>query len=177
MDVLMLSNSTILEIANKYGVSPGLVAAIITVESEGDVYAWRTEPAYRYLWDVRNNKPFRALTTAENISEVAPRDFYSKKGSRNTEWIGQQASWGPMQVMGAVARELGFTGHFPNLCGEQGVHYGCRLLKKLIDKHFDEGGYAAVAAAYNGGSPVKIDGGRFKNQEYVDKVLNRFRGQ
>lgn len=170
----MLSKTTIYEIATQYKVDPHLVSAVILVESGGNVYAWRTEPVYRYLWDVVQNKPFRKLTDAEQNTEIAPADFRAKVGSRNTEWIGQQASWGPMQVMGAVAREFGFTEHFPNLCGEQGVHYGCRVLAKLQTRHLANGGYAAVLAAYNGGSP-QIVNGKYRNQDYVDKVLQNFR--
>lgn len=84
------------------------------------------------------------------------------------EKLGQKHSWGLMQVMGAVARELGFTGPFTDLWEpEIGIRYGMRLLKKLWSRYEN---WPDVIASYNAGSPVRIDG-KYKNQAYVDKVL------
>lgn len=172
----MISTSIINRVATEEGVDPKLVAAFIQVESSNNEFAWRTESAYRYLWDVKTNKPFRALHQAEANNEVAPSDFFAAIGSRNTEWLGQQASWGPMQVMGAVAREFKFKGHFPELCGEAGVRIGCQLLRKLLDRYHAQYGNEGVAAAYNAGSP-KLIGKKFANQEYVDKIMSAYGGQ
>ena len=152
-----------------------LVWAIVQVESGGDIYAWRVEPHYRYLMDVSTGKPFRAQTAAEVASERAPQDFPYINGlsSRDTEWWGQQASWGPMQIMGAVAREYGFRGHFPELCGEHGIDYGCRHLAWLCARFLRDGDYRRVAAAFNAGSLRYTDDGKFVNQVYVDKVAAR----
>jgi hypothetical protein len=168
----MINTILIDRIANEEGVDPKLVAAFIQTESSGDAFAWRTESAYRYLWDVKNNRPFRKLTPTESASEVAPGDFYSPIGSRNTEWIGQQASWGPMQVMGAVAREFGYTKHLPELCGEDGIRIGCKLLKRLQSR-FDT--KEEVIAAYNAGTPSIVNG-KFANQDYVNKVIGNYHG-
>lgn len=147
-----------------------IVAAVCWVESSGDVTAWRPEHAYRYLWDVRRNAPFRPLTLDERDSETPPADFYSLAGAKAAEWWGQQASWGPMQIMGAVARELGFTGQFPGLCSAfAGVLYGCKHLENLHKRFFERYGWDGVVAAYNAGSPRLVDR-RFQNQEYVDKI-------
>jgi len=171
----MINSTLIARIATEEGVDPKLVSAFIQIESSGNAYAWRTESAYRYLWDVKNNRPFRKLTPTELNNEVAPGDFYAPVGSRNTEWIGQQASWGPMQVMGAVAREFGYTRHFPELCGEDGIRIGCKLLRKLVDKHHTRYGMEGVAAAYNAGTPT-LTAGRFTNQAYVDKIMLAYHG-
>jgi hypothetical protein len=172
----MIESTLIARIAAEEGLDPKLVTAFIQTESSGDAYAWRTESAYRYLWDVKNNRPYRKLTPTEANSEVAPGDFYAAAGSRNTEWIGQQASWGPMQVMGAVAREFGYKKHFPELCGEDGIRIGCKLLRKLFEKYQDRYGNEGVIAAYNAGTPALLDSGKFGNQSYVDKVMAVFHG-
>ena len=166
----MISIETIQHIAGLHQLDPRWVLAFIQVESSGDIYAWRTEPTYNYLWDVKQHKPFRKLLPAEVNCEVAPADFYSLAGSRNTEWLGQQASWGPMQVMGAVAREFGFKDHFPKLCGDIGVEIGCLLIKRLHRSYFTTHGIEGVAAAYNAGSPrILAKTHQYANQEYVDQ--------
>ena len=106
-------------------------------------------------------------------SETAPPDFAALPsiGSRDTEWALQAASWGPMQVMGAVARELGFRGWFPALCTwPAGVDYGTLHLRKLRNRFLDKYGWEGVAAAYNAGSPNRLDNGQWANQSYVDKI-------
>lgn len=150
-----------------------LIIGIVRTESDENIYAYRVEPPYRYLVNVETKQPFRKLTANENKSEVAPKDFPYLRGisSRNTEWLGQQASWGPMQIMGAVAREYGFEQPFPALCSyETGVLFGCLHLQKLKERFLEKHGWVGVAAAYNAGSPKYIQGGDFENQSYVDKV-------
>lgn len=156
---------------------PDLVRAHIMVESGGDPYAFRIEVAYRYLWDNRLGRNFRELTEAEIASAVPPGDFTAPAAlpeSRNSEWWAQRASWGPMQVMGAVARSKGFTGNMPALCdsdGSAGIHYGCLLLVDLKNRYQATKGWRAVSAAYNAGSPrYQEDGKTFVNQVYVDKI-------
>lgn len=144
-------------VAPQYKLPPDLVAAIVQVESGGNRFAIRHEPAYPWLWDVRGNRPFGEM--AVNPGRAALRaphpDFSAAPGSTTlTEWIGQQTSWGLMQVMGAVAREFGFKGHFPGLCDPfDGLHYGCRLLARLRDKYLAQSGWKGVVDAYNDGTP------------------------
>lgn len=150
-----------------------LIKAITMVESGGVCTAWRPEPEYRYFVDASTREPFRTLSRMERESETPPDDFPSCPGvadSRCAEWWGQAASWGPMQVMGAVAREHGFIGHFPGLCvPATGVHYGALHLASQKRRFFDRFGWPGVVAAYNAGSPIKT-GDKFNNQGYVDKV-------
>ena len=165
-------------ISTIHGLPPSLVAAIVQVESSNNIYAYRVEPHYRYLVNVLTQDPFRGLTPDEIKSEKAPIDFgYIRKvSSRDTEWWGQQASWGPMQVMGAVARELGFRGAFPELCGPRGIEYGCKHLSNLKKRFYDKYGLAGVIAAYNAGSPRRtLTGNNLVNQYYVDKVDDNIR--
>jgi hypothetical protein len=158
--------------AQRYGLPLPLLVALAKVESAGDIYAWRAEPAYRYLVDVSTGKPFHRLTAIENASEAAPRDFaHFPHSSRDTEWWGQQCSWGPLQVMGAVAREYGFRGPFPQLCTASfGAQYGAQHLHNLRRRFLALHGWEGVAAAYNAGSPRRQLDGQWGNQAYVGKV-------
>lgn len=158
-------------VAPKHSLPQQLVAAIVQVESGGDRFALRCEPAYGYLWNVDANRPYTVRAWISSARR-APSDFPTPRGiSRDTEWIGQQSSWGLMQVMGAVAREQGHTGHFPALCDPlEGLNAGCRHLARLRDRYLSAHGWRGVAAAYNAGSPRLADGGGFENQAYVDKI-------
>lgn len=162
----------IIAASHRTGIPAPLIAGIVETESAGDIHAYRVEPPYRYLVDVTTGKPFRTLTPAERLSETAPPDFeHPAYSSRDTEWWGQQASWGPMQVMGAVARENGFKQPFPALCTlAYGITYGAMQLDVLHGRFYAEHGWEGVAAAYNAGS-VRFDNhGKFVNQRYVNKV-------
>lgn len=80
--------------ADRAGLDPLLVQAIVQVESGGNRYATRPEYAYPWLWDVKHGKPFRKLTSMEAASKRPPSDFYSLAGAPIQEWWGQQQSWG-----------------------------------------------------------------------------------
>lgn len=157
-------------VARQYKLPEQLVQAIVAVESGADRFAMRTEPRYTWLWDVARRRPYQ-VTVARASERTPAADFSAPAGiSLHTEWIGQQTSWGLMQVMGAVAREHGFAGHFPGLCDPlEGLHYGCRYLARLRDRFLAEHGWRGVVAAYNAGAPRR-DGAGFVNQRYVDKV-------
>ena len=137
--------------ATRYGIEPALVAALVMQESGGDTYAWNPEPHYQWFWDVKLGKPFRAVTASEVAAKVPPADFHSLAGDADQEWCGQQASWGLLQVMGAVARERGYRGRFlPALTDPaDGLEYGCRHLAYLQSKYM-----AGAVSAYNAGHPV-----------------------
>lgn len=117
------------QMADQFSLPANLVRAFIAVESSGRWHAQRFEPGWRY-W-------FRgfALSPAE-------KRF-------------QATSWGPMQVMGAVARELGYTGHSDGfeLCGPAGIEYGCRKLAQLRKRDLASWGWDGVARSYNTGQP------------------------
>lgn len=158
--------------AGAFNLPVSLVHGIVAVESNYVTHAWRAEPPYQYLWDMVRNRPFRKITPMERKSEQAPKDFpYDKTiSSRDSEWWGQQSSWGLMQVMGAVSREHGFKGYFPALCEpEIGLKYGCLHLAHHRDRFYHRHGWEGVVAAYNAGAPRKKNGG-WVNQRYVNKV-------
>ena len=157
--------------AIKHQLEIGLVRAVVHVESSGNPWAWNAEPRYRYVWDVRRWAPFRKLRPGEAELSTPPPDFFALAGDPDQEWWGQRASWGPMQVMGAVARERGFRGpYLTELCDPViGLDYGCRVLSGLL--RWASGDTAAALAAYNGGPVGNAPGGPLRNQAYAGKVL------
>ena len=142
----------IVVMSNKHLLNPNLVSAIVETESSFNTDAIRYEPKYPYL--------------------LAP-DVYAVKNkiTVQTEAELQKFSWGLMQVMGAVAREHGYDGYLHRLCRpELGLEYGCLHFAKYLRKYND---IKKAISAYNGG-PGAIKGDRFKNEKYVNKVMNRY---
>ncbi len=174
----MTVTSLIATAASRHELPSELIAAFVAVESGGNAYAWNPEPKYRYLWDVKRNRPFRVLTHAEIEDEVPPSDFPCIVGDRDQEWWGQAASWGLMQVMGAVARECGYRQpYLPQLCDPaDGIEFGCRHLAALKARFFAAQGWDGVIAAYNAGSPRRDAQGAFINQVYVDRIREALNG-
>jgi soluble lytic murein transglycosylase-like protein len=154
--------------ARQLGLQSSLVGAIVQVESDGYTYAYNPEPRYRWFWDVKANKPFRRVTDAEIASETPPSDFPCLYGDRDQEWWAQQASFGLMQVMGAVAREEGFAAQsLLELCDpEAGLLVGCRHLRRLVvwaDGHLEYALGAYNAGKGNAAAPTGV--------AYAAKVL------
>lgn len=169
MDLLALANT----FGEQWGLPKGLVPAVCHQESGWNPWAIRAERLYRYNWDVQQGKPFRKLTPAELHAELPPPDFFSPPGcSRTTEWWQQDMSFGLMQVMGAVARELGCQEPFLScLCQpEVGMGYGCKLLRQHYDTY--QGSIPHVLAAYNGG-PWSASKTPFPNAQYVNEVIQK----
>lgn len=147
--------------ANLYKLDPLLVQAVVAKESSGNPYAWNPEPRYRYFWDIRKHRPFRTLTDHEVSMKFPPLDFPALAGDSDQEWWAQQASWGLLQVMGAVAREEGFSGpYLPALCDPGlGLDAGCRHLAKQLQ--WAQGDVAKALSAYNAGRVVSIAGAAY----------------
>lgn len=136
---------------NYFGLDQDLIAAIIQVESGGNKFAMRYEPNYKWTYYTRECASRYGIDLA-------------------TEEMMQKCSFGPMQVMGAVAREFGFTGYMTELCSNDlGIYYGCKHLKRLSERFANE---ADLIASYNAGSPRKTSGGFYENQQYLDKVYS-----
>lgn len=139
--------------AMEFGIEIPLLEAMVLKESGGVPARTRYEPHFTYLTDVG----IHAKRTGVSI---------------DTERIGQMMSWGPLQVMGGTARELGFLGLFPELCEPAtGLRFGATCLKKKIEKYPD---IEEAVAAYNAGSPMR-EGTRLRNQVYVDWVMQKMR--
>lgn len=134
--------------ANRWDVDPNMIAAFIMKESYNNQYAMRHEPNWKYLCN--------------------QRDFAEKlKITVGTEVICQSSSWGLMQVMGTVARELGFQGHLPMLVEiPLNLSIGVQKFKKLMQKYGD---LHDAVSAYNQGNNRKTPGGMYENQRYVDE--------
>lgn len=79
-------------------------------------------------------------------------------------------SYGPMQVMLIVAREMGFKGSIDELADfKGGIEWGCKKLGKLFRKY--KSGPDAIAA-YNQGNNAKNYLGKYlRAQGYVDSVM------
>lgn len=159
----------IAQAATQNGLPVSIVSALVKVESSSNSFASRYEPDYSYLWSVKANKPYR-VRPADKSLDRAPVDFTAPRGvSVHTEWIAQQTSYGLMQVMGAVARELGFAGPFLTaLCDPAvGLSFGCILLANLKRRYLSKYGWEGVLRGYNGGSYAVVNN---TNPEYPAKI-------
>lgn len=142
-------SETILKACNNFRLDVNLVNSIIHIESGGNTFKCRFEPTWKYL---------------TNVSAHAAKLSISQPTEQNQ----QSTSWGLMQVMGGVARELGFESDIPMLTmPDIGVFYGCKKLRQLFDRYGNE---EDVIAAYNAGSAMKTSGGLYFNEKYVDAV-------
>lgn len=136
------------------GVDPVIIYAIIGKESSYNPWAMRYEPFFKYT--------------------LAHREWASRLGlSQETELMAQKTSWGLGQLMGGVARELGFKGHLPELCvPEVSLPLCVRHFKNKLQKYGEEG----AVAAYNQGNDRRTPSGMFANQvSYVDPVYRKIR--
>ena len=145
-------NAAIKKYAEQYGIPPGLIKAIIEVESSGNPFAMRYEDHYRWL--------------------VEP--FSQFHWHAETEKQAQKTSWGLMQIMGAVARERGFKGSYLSELSkpELGIKFGCKHLKYNYNRYND---WNDAISAFNQGSNRKNEHGEYENQIYVDKVLKNWK--
>lgn len=131
-----------------------LCQAIAMVESNMNVTAVRFEPEWCYF--------------------VSPDKYAFRLGiTEKTERILQQMSYNGMQVMGSVARELGYGGSLLLLVQPQlGIFYACKKLSLLCKKYSCE---MDIISAYNQGGPYLNSLGLYKNQKYVDRVLKELK--
>ncbi len=139
--------------AEKHEIEVELILAFIQVESNFNPYAHRFEAHWRYALPEDQQRKFAALCgitlTTENVDECT--------------------SFGLMQVMGSVARELGYVSNLLHLCEpEIGIHYGCLKLGLNLKKYPQ---MTDAVSAYNQGSP-RMAAGQYANQDYVDKIMS-----
>lgn len=146
-----------------------ILMGVVLTESSGRWSPTRHEPAYRYVWDCEKNAPFRKLTKEEATCSTPPKDFPGQGmvSDSKEEWNNQRTSFGPMQVMGAVARELGFKKDLTTLGSHLGVEYGMKHFHNLYRRFYAKNGITGVIEAYNRGSP---DASAAANP-YAHKVL------
>lgn len=143
------------DVCSRFAIDSTLVAAVVTVESTWDPHAFRYEPAFAY--------PFKA----EEFSKL-------HRITLSSELVFQKTSFGLMQIMGGVARELGFVGQLSQLFDPAlNLEYGIRYLLTRMRRYplLEE-----AIAAYNAGSARRDPlTKKLVNQTYVDKVLNATR--
>lgn len=138
------------EVLHLHPCPPHLVLGLIKTESGGNKGAMRFEPGYPYVKD-------SALWAKHSgWTEITERTL-------------QMFSYGLVQIMLATARDRGFGLH-PELLFDPKVNvsWGCFHLSLLNSKY---GSWQDAIAAYNFGHPAKkLISGKYKNQEYVDRV-------
>lgn len=140
--------------ASVYDLDPNLVASIIQTESRGDTYAMRYERDFRF------RKEPHKFARINNITE-------------ETENLLQSCSFGLMQVMGCVARELGLAKPLVTLFEpDVGIEYGCKKLHELSLKYNE---IDDIIASYNSGSVLHKANGEYVNQKYVNMVFERLK--
>lgn len=136
-----------IQAANAHGLDPAIVCAICEVESSWRPWAIRWEPGFYmgYIADLE-------IETVPPCTEVTERHT-------------RAFSFGLMQVIGQVARELGFGGmYLSELCDpEVGLDYGCIKLRRCYRLH--PASIEDAIAAYNG----KV--GTARTLAYASKVL------
>jgi hypothetical protein len=142
----------------KFPITPELLCAIGTVESNLDGWKVRFEPSWSYYYEVAHFAKVVDISVA-------------------TEKVCQAMSWGVIQIMGSCARQRGFDGDLTQLCQpELGVYYGALHLKGFMIRY--SGNLQDAIAAYNAGSArrqiVGQTTGPYVNQTYVDKVIKVF---
>ena len=128
--------------AAAHGLPPELVCAVVEQESAWNPWAVRYEPGFLARY-------------------VAP--IYSAGKISATEAYTRSMSWGLMQLMGQVARELGCAAaSLAQLCDPAtGLEFGCRQLRaKLNAAGGDE---TRALLVWNGGA----------NRDYPAEVLAR----
>lgn len=137
--------------ARAYGIDPDLLIAIITGVEDCRLDPWVVR--YEPRWTFYNN----------------PTGWAGLNGvSVQTEMICQSMSWGPAQIMGATARDMGWQGPITQLTDPAiSLRFSVLRLKHLSQIYENED---KVISAYNNGNGAKLPTGEFTNQDYVDKV-------
>jgi len=145
--------------AAQYNVDAELMAAIVIKESSGYPYKPRFEPGFY--------RKYIHLEPKAKLGGLWPRwtdDYYGEFKER----LDRSTSWGHGQIMGQVARELGFDGQYlSELCDPE---LNLPLMAKFLSFKFKEGSEDGlvgqelrrfVLLRYNGGG----------DKEYPDSVL------
>lgn len=136
-------------------VDVNLIAAIVMQESAGKSWVTRYEQDFAYLY---NPSAFAQLRGVTEITEIQH----------------QKTSWGLMQVMGAVAREVGYSSDLTELARPPvGLRWGCEKFKANVAK-YGMRNIEDIVAAWNAGSPRKDASGQYVNQRYVIGVLRLY---
>jgi len=148
-----------------YYIPKELVFAIMYQESRGNPYAYRYEPGF-FSWLSRR------ISGDDAVRGL--KQYVSKK----TEMVGRSTSYGPMQILGQTAREMGFKGpYLTELCDpDQGIYYSTKYLLSRIKRHPS---LEEHIAAFNSGTPkYHSKTNTLINAPYVESVkqqMNKFK--
>jgi soluble lytic murein transglycosylase-like protein len=129
------------------GLDAKLIGAIIHQESSGHPYALRYEDGF-----------FLKYLKGHSLSEL--KGYIPRLCSCQTELRARACSFGLMQIMGQVAREVGFKGEYLTelIDIKTNLEFGCKYLAKCLEK----GGTVEKGLLYwNGGA----------NKNYPAQVL------
>lgn len=144
--------------AAKHDLDPNLVAAICAVESGFKPEALRYEAKFQ-----------------RKYIDPHPKYGHMDPGIKTL----LSSSLGLMQTMGVVAHEAGLA----LSCLEDlyrpsvALEYGCKHLEQLFQRYWQSPETSLipnVIAAYNAGTARRGSSGKYTNQGYVDKVLEKF---
>lgn len=139
------------EAAARFGMNRYLIQAFIVVESSGNPKAVRFERQFTYLSNPASHAKSLGIT-------------------EDTERVFQKTSWGLMQVMGGTARDLGYEGPLTDLLEpELGIFWGCRYFQARCSQYVQ---LLDQIAAYNAGQVKRTEVGTYRNQRYVDKMID-----
>jgi hypothetical protein len=143
--------SVIKEEAKRVGINWVILAATAEKESNSRQWALRYESGWKYFFKPDEHAVLCGVSV-------------------ETERQCQKMSWGMTQIMGAVARELGFSLPMGKLFEPIINFHFCALkYKKLLEQYPL---LPDAISAYNQGSNRKFGNGQYQNQNYVSSVLN-----
>lgn len=122
------------KVALAAGLDDAIFCGLVEQESDFDNWAIRYEPAFY-------------------------KKYVQPIGLPETEAQARSFSWGCCQVMGQVAREMGYKLPLPQLCDwEIGLQQGAKVLARNLKR--SAGDMTAALLAYNGGGapnyPVEV---------------------
>jgi soluble lytic murein transglycosylase-like protein len=151
--LLLRWNPFVKESAEHFDLDANLLLALIWTESEGDPTACRPEPRFVWFYQPEVGPLHRNGLSVQANRELARRVLGEK------EFTFQSASHGLCQVMGAVAREMGFVAEPETLYNpEVNIGYGAECLATHL--HRTRGDVTKALLRYNGGAnpqyPVKV---------------------
>lgn len=130
--------------SKRYAVPQDLVVCMVIQESGGDPNATRPEPTFyrRYIE--------RPLKQGKPLPGFMPKGLSQAEYTR--ELNNRAISWGLLQVMGQVARELHYRGRYLETLKDPAINLdvGCRFLRRLQSRYgTDE---RAMLLRWNGGA-------------------------
>lgn len=106
---------------------------------------------------------------AQNAPARIVQAIIQVESGGNPQAIGAVGEIGLMQLMPTTAAQMGYRGSRSGLFDPRtNIHYGTKYLAWQMKRYRE---LSAAISAYNSGTAVKLPGGKFKNQSYVDKVL------